>query len=566
MSSLTIEEVCEEKISPESGVDSCGSSITSNKSITSTSSKNPFFANIPSLSQNNSFDIDDLPDEKVKRADSPATIQKNLCLNATSMHDPHPSSDEDDDTTGDKNTKKSTLSTNVGRADSPATIQKNLCLNATSMHDPHPSSDEDDDTTGDKNTKKSTLSTNVGCPCSSTPDNGIWIKGNNQNFNLNFPYHTHNILDDYKISDEIIGIGESGKVMACYRKSDDKKFALKVLRDSPKARREVGIHYLTHQHENIVTIIDIYENTFHDVKCLLLVVEFMEGGDLLTKFENQASVPYTEKQVGEIAYQIGKAVKYLHSLSIAHRDLKLENILCSSTTNDCTYKLADFGFAKLQEKNKMLDSPCCTFYYAPPEILGREQYNFMCDMWSIGVALYILLCGYPPFYSMKGLPISPGMKSRIAAGCYAFPAAEWDVVSESTKNVIRNLLKTDPALRTTIDNFMKTPLVTGAISPLIEEPNVKEPKKVIQASSIPPKHQSKDSYESSFKKFDQITASKGYGGSKLHSIQEEVGRALSSMRLGNDSCYIKTLKTSQNGLLSRRQQSMMVEGSGLNIR
>lgn len=97
--------------------------------------------------------------------------------------------------------------------------------------------------------------------------------------------------------------------MACYSKDDGKKFALKVLRDGAKARREVELHYLTKWvisrrleiykyssgHENVVTIHDIYENTFNGVKCLLMVVEFLEGGDLLTQFENQGSKPYTEK-------------------------------------------------------------------------------------------------------------------------------------------------------------------------------------------------------------------------------------------------------------------------------
>lgn len=63
--------------------------------------------------------------------------------------------------------------------------------------------------------------------------------------NITFPCHTHQITDDYKISHEIIGVGESGKVMACYSKKDNKKYALKVLRDGPKSRREVYLHFLT---------------------------------------------------------------------------------------------------------------------------------------------------------------------------------------------------------------------------------------------------------------------------------------------------------------------------------
>lgn len=83
--------------------------------------------------------------------------------------------------------------------------------------------------------------------------------------------------------------------MACYQKVTGEKFALKVLRDSQKARREVELHWLTNAHENVVSILDIYENTFDNVKCLLMVVEFLEGGDLLSQFESQGSIPYTEK-------------------------------------------------------------------------------------------------------------------------------------------------------------------------------------------------------------------------------------------------------------------------------
>lgn len=68
-----------------------------------------------------------------------------------------------------------------------------------------------------------------------------------------------------------------------------------------------------------MTIIDIFENTFDGLKCLLVVIEFLEAGDLLTQFENQQSRPYPEERVSEIVRQIGSAVQFLHSLNIAHR-------------------------------------------------------------------------------------------------------------------------------------------------------------------------------------------------------------------------------------------------------
>lgn len=85
------------------------------------------------------------------------------------------------------------------------------------------------------------------CVCASRPQEISQSAGQPQSkdFGINFPYHTKQITDDYTVSHEIIGIGESGKVMACYSKIDGKKYALKVLRDGPKSRREVYLHYLS---------------------------------------------------------------------------------------------------------------------------------------------------------------------------------------------------------------------------------------------------------------------------------------------------------------------------------
>lgn len=140
-------------------------------------------------------------------------------------------------------------------------------------------------------------------------------------------------------------------------------------------------------------------------------------------------------------------------------------------------KLTDFGFAK--EVNLGLVTPCYTPYYVAPEVLGSVKYDISCDIWSLGVIMYILCCGmfirmeytgtwcifyfrysmvlgYPPFYSTHGQPISPGMKRRIKAGEFAFPENEWSRVSDDAKNLIKGMLETMPEKRFTIDEIMRS--------------------------------------------------------------------------------------------------------------
>ena len=106
-------------------------------------------------------------------------------------------------------------------------------------------------------------------------------------------------------------------------------------------------------------------------------------------------------------------VSHLHSLNIAHRDLKPENILLKSRDEtNFKLKICDFGFAKKIDLNGGLKTPDHTPYYVAPEVLlNFQRYDISCDIWSLGVILYILLSGRPPFYSQSGEPMSPGTYS-----------------------------------------------------------------------------------------------------------------------------------------------------------
>ncbi|GBP88760.1 MAP kinase-activated protein kinase 2 [Eumeta japonica] len=143
-------------------------------------------------------------------------------------------------------------------------------------------------------------------------------------------------------------------------------------------------------------------------------MECMDGGELFQRIQDNREGAFTERQAAEIMHSICAAVRHLHDNNIAHRDIKPENLLYTSMAPNAVLKLTDFGFAKeTLSQADTLQTPCYTPYYVAPEVLGPEKYDKSCDVWSLGVVMYILLCGFPPFYSNHGLAISPGMKKPL---------------------------------------------------------------------------------------------------------------------------------------------------------
>jgi len=283
------------------------------------------------------------------------------------------------------------------------------------------------------------------------------------------------ITDEYQISSNVLGLGINGKVVQVTSKNpeDKQKYALKVLKDNVKSRREVELHWRSSACLHIVNIKDVFENTHKGQKCLLVVMECMEGGELFSRIQEKQA--FNEREAAELMKDICLAVKFLHDMNIAHRDLKPENLLYSTKDQYGLLKLTDFGFAKETHLQNTLQTPCYTPYYVAPEVLGPERYDKSCDIWSLGVIMYILLCGFPPFYSNHGLAISPGMKQRIRIGKYEFPDPEWTKVSKDAKDLIKGMLKTNPQERLAIDDVIRnkwiaqytavpeTPLLTSKV-------------------------------------------------------------------------------------------------------
>lgn len=140
-----------------------------------------------------------------------------------------------------------------------------------------------------------------------------------------------------------------------------------------------------------------------------------------------------------------EAVGHCHKLNIVHRDLKPENLLYEGVAPNMTLKLADFGLAQIVSAHTHMHTACGTPGYVAPEIIMGKEYDREVDMWSLGVILYILLCGFPPFYEEH----TPELFKVIKKGEYDFPEPYWDDVSEEAKDLINKLLVVDPAKRLT---------------------------------------------------------------------------------------------------------------------
>ena len=353
------------------------------------------------------------------------------------------------------------------------------------------------------------------------------------------------ISQEYEIKwSKSLGSGISGPVRLCIHKETGEEYALKILLDRPKARKEVTLHWLCSGCEYVVKAVDVFANEVQlpgesfPKKRVLLVMELMKGGELFEYITKKQH--FTESEASDILRQISLAVEYCHRRNIAHRDLKPENLLLqrrAEVPDDVKVKLADFGFAKID--NGDLTTPQFTPYYVAPQVLEAQKrqkeirtgvrspgspyfYDKSCDMWSIGVILYIMLCGYPPFYSeIPNQPITHKMRKRIMNGDFDFPANEWQNISDEVKDIIRKLLCVEESERITVLDMLQH---SWLVSKNISQHSLPSPRILHNKEAL-----------------DQAIA--------LHS------EYLQDMRREDDGFYLKPIGKSKNKLLTSRMKA-----------
>lgn len=149
-----------------------------------------------------------------------------------------------------------------------------------------------------------------------------------------------------------------------------------------------------------------------------------------------------------------KAISYIHEHKICHRDLKLENFMFDHAGEDAHIKLIDFGLAKQKVDltggfKTIVGSP----NFIAPEILNRQEYDFKCDIWSLGVIIFLLLSGDSPFQGENNLETF----NRIKKGKFEFSGRDWKNVGQDAKDLINQLLVVDPSKRITALEALKHP-------------------------------------------------------------------------------------------------------------
>jgi len=267
------------------------------------------------------------------------------------------------------------------------------------------------------------------------------------------------IKKNYEMGD-VLGSGNFAVVKKATNKQKDSKIptqvAIKIIdkakvEDMNDIQREIEIMSII-SHPNVINLFEIYD----EPKKMHLVMELVTGGELFDRIVSAGS--YTEADAANTIKTLCSALAYLHEKDIVHRDLKPENILYESPADDAQIKVADFGLARIVSNKDMMKTACGTPGYVAPEILKNQGYNSgAVDLWSAGVILYILLCGFPPFYEEE----LPALFDQILHARYDFPSPWWDNISAEAKDLVTKLLELDPKKRLTAVQVAEHPWIKG---------------------------------------------------------------------------------------------------------
>eukprot|EP00124_Ichthyophonus_hoferi_P002407 Ihof_evm2s163 gene=Ihof_evmTU2s163 len=258
-----------------------------------------------------------------------------------------------------------------------------------------------------------------------------------------------------------IGQGTFGTVWSCtLRGGEEETFAAKIVERKFKLTdkdiyREIIVLNQLRGCPQILT----YDECFKEPTRWVIITEEIHGGELFDHLERYGS--FTEEEASLVIRDVARALAYSHSRGIAHRDLKPENILCVEEDTPYPCKVADFGLSNVATAatTPALQTPVGTAQFMAPEVVDVEfgdclSYTKKCDIWALGVIMYMLLVGYPPFMADCGKDC--GWKTgnfceecmdillwNIKEGEVRFPQSEWANISDDAVDLLKCMLCKD---------------------------------------------------------------------------------------------------------------------------
>ncbi|CAG9316326.1 unnamed protein product [Blepharisma stoltei] len=260
-----------------------------------------------------------------------------------------------------------------------------------------------------------------------------------------------NIREHYKFI-KILGHGHFGTVREAIRlhqSTRQQKYAIKSIPISKIHSIDVLKNELEilqqADHPNIIKLFQCYE----DSNYVHLVMELCTGGDLLEDFLRKGVLD--EETAAKWLEKICSAVTYLHNLHICHRDIKPENFLLTTRLPDAELKMIDFGLStKFSEDQKELHSVVGTPYYLAPEVINKN-YGVECDVWSIGIMMYLLLGGYVPFTGDNHHEVF----DKILHEELVFRHERWELISNDAKDLLSQMLTKSTTNRIKLPQVLK---------------------------------------------------------------------------------------------------------------
>ena len=257
-----------------------------------------------------------------------------------------------------------------------------------------------------------------------------------------------NILNEYSIKGTI-GQGAFSKVKLGINKLTGEKVAIKILDkrkikiDSERERvqRELNIMKKLN-HINIVKIFQIKEDTIY----IYIIMEYIENNLFFYILKNKY---LSEEESSFYFFQIISGIDYIHSQGIVHRDLKPENLLINKTGN---LKIIDFGLSNYYCKDgKLLSTSCGSPSYTAPEIiLGNKYDGFFIDIWTIGIILYIMVCGCFPFEDKDN---KNALFKKIVKCKVEYPK----FIPKNAKDLLEKILVCNPEKRINLQEIKEHP-------------------------------------------------------------------------------------------------------------